>query len=173
MLSIIVMLSLPNIFYRPKEKQTQADQKKAKFHHPLGDHLTFLNVYNSCGYSAPWCFENFIQARAIKRAKEVREQLTKIMQRYRHPVVSCGDKTEQVRRALCAGFFRNSARRDPEAGSGGPCPSDASRNGYNHCTTSLLAKRTGGCQRRARVVGVVVAGLGDRVVSYHARLACF
>ncbi|KAG5659220.1 hypothetical protein KAF25_000422 [Fusarium avenaceum] len=122
MLSIIAMLSLPNIFYRPKEKQTQADQKKAKFHDPNGDHLTFLNVYNSWkqnGYSAPWCFENFIQARAIKRAKEVREQLIKIMQRHRHPVVSCGDKTEQVRRALCAGFFRNSARRDPEAGSGG------------------------------------------------------
>lgn len=46
-LSIVVMLNLPNVFYRPKEKQAQADQKKAKFHHPHGDHLTLLNVFNS------------------------------------------------------------------------------------------------------------------------------
>ncbi|KAJ3537360.1 hypothetical protein NM208_g6345 [Fusarium decemcellulare] len=30
LLSIVAMLSLANVFYRPKEKQTQADQKKAK-----------------------------------------------------------------------------------------------------------------------------------------------
>ena len=120
-LSIVAMLSLVNIFYRPKEKQTQADQKKAKFHDPHSDHLTLLNVYNSWkqnGYSTPWCFENYIQARSMKRAKDVREQLIKIMERHRHPVVSCGTKTEQVRRALCAGFFRNTARRDTEFGAG-------------------------------------------------------
>jgi ATP-dependent RNA helicase DHX8/PRP22 len=121
-LSIVAMLNLADIFYRPKEKQQQADQKKAKFHDPHGDHLTLLNIYNSWkqnGYASSWCFENFIQARAIKRAKDVREQLVQIMERYRHPIVSCGQKTEQVRRALCAGFFRNAARREAEAGAGG------------------------------------------------------
>ncbi|KAK1769183.1 P-loop containing nucleoside triphosphate hydrolase protein [Phialemonium atrogriseum] len=120
-LSIVAMLSLVNVFYRPKEKQAQADQKKAKFHDPHGDHLTLLNIYNSWkqnSYSSSWCFENFIQARSMRRAKDVREQLAKIMERYRHPVVSCGRKTEQVRRALCAGFFRNAARREADGGSG-------------------------------------------------------
>ncbi|KAM7192488.1 P-loop containing nucleoside triphosphate hydrolase protein [Naviculisporaceae sp. PSN 640] len=120
-LSIVAMLSLVNIFYRPKEKQQQADQKKAKFHDPHSDHLTLLNVYNSWkqnGYSVPWCYENYIQSRSMKRAKDVREQLIKIMERHRHPVVSCGTKTEQVRKALCAGFFRNTARRDTEFGAG-------------------------------------------------------
>ncbi|CRK48047.1 hypothetical protein BN1723_020483, partial [Verticillium longisporum] len=82
MLIIVAMLNLPNVFYRPKEKQTQADQKKAKFHDPAGDHLTLLNVYNSwkqSSYSSPWCFENFIQARSMKRAKDVHDQLVKIM----------------------------------------------------------------------------------------------
>ncbi|KAL5594119.1 hypothetical protein BROUX41_001165 [Berkeleyomyces rouxiae] len=119
MLSIVAMLNLPNVFYRPKEKQTQADQKKAKFHDPHGDHLTLLNVYNSWkrnGFSAPWCFENFIQARSMKRAKDVRDQIAKIMERYRHPVVSCGRETQKVRQALCAGFFRNAARKDPQEG---------------------------------------------------------
>ncbi|KAI1052812.1 hypothetical protein LB506_009941 [Fusarium annulatum] len=144
MLSIVAMLSLANVFYRPKEKQTQADQKKAKFHDPHGDHLTLLNVFNSWkqnGYSAPWCFENYIQARAMKRAKEVREQLIKIMQRHRHPVVSCGSKTEQVRRALCAGFFRNCARRDPEAGSGGYKTVIEGTPVYIHPSSALFGKQ--------------------------------
>ncbi|KAH8693426.1 pre-mRNA-splicing factor ATP-dependent RNA helicase prp22 [Phaeosphaeriaceae sp. PMI808] len=121
MLSIVAMLNLANVFYRPKEKQAQADQKKAKFHDPCGDHLTLLNVYNSwkqSGYQSTWCFENFIQLRAMKQAKNVREQLISIMERCHHPIVSCGSKTEKVRRALCAGFFRNTARRDAAAGAG-------------------------------------------------------
>jgi ATP-dependent RNA helicase DHX8/PRP22 len=124
MLSIVAMLNLLNIFYRPKEKQAQADQKKAKFHDSHGDHLTLLNIYNSwkqSGYSSAWGFENFIQARSMRRAKDVREQLVKIMERCHHPVISCGRKTEQVRRALCAGFFRNAARREAESGSGAGC----------------------------------------------------
>ncbi|XXG98459.1 hypothetical protein Hte_004783 [Hypoxylon texense] len=167
MLSIVAMLNLPNVFYRPKEKQTQADQKKAKFHDPHGDHLTLLNVYNawkSNSYSAPWCFENFIQARSMKRAKDVREQLVKIMQRYRHPITSCGRDTQKVRQALCSGFFRNSARKDPQEGyktlvEGTPVylhPSSAlfgkqaewviyhtlvlTTKEYMHCTTSIEPK---------------------------------
>lgn len=167
MLSIVAMLNLPNIFYRPKEKQTQADQKKAKFHDPHGDHLTLLNVYNAwkhSGYSAPWCFENFIQARSMKRAKDVREQIVKIMQRYRHPITSCGRDTQKVRQALCSGFFRNSARKDPQEGyktlvEGTPVylhPSSAlfgkqaewviyhtlvlTTKEYMHCTTSIEPK---------------------------------
>ncbi|KAF3767156.1 P-loop containing nucleoside triphosphate hydrolase protein [Cryphonectria parasitica EP155] len=120
MLTIVSMLNIQTVFYRPKEKQSQADQKKAKFHDPHGDHLTLLNVFNAwknSGYSNAWCFENFIQNRGVKRAKDVRDQLTRMMQRYRHPIVSAGPRdTEKVRRALCSGFFRSSARKDPQEG---------------------------------------------------------
>ena len=118
-LSIVAMLNLPQVFYRPKEKQSQADQKKAKFHDPNGDHLTLLNVFNgwkNSGFSNPWCFENFIQARAMRLAKDIRNQLQDTMKRHRHPVVSCGRNTQKVRQALCAGFFRNAARKDPQEG---------------------------------------------------------
>lgn len=118
-LSIVAMLNMPTVFYRPKEKQQQADQKKAKFHDPHGDHLTLLNVYNGwkqSKFANPWCFENFIQARSMRRAKEVRDQLVKIMERYKHPIVSCYRDTAKVRQALCCGFFRNSARKDPAEG---------------------------------------------------------
>ncbi|KPI35485.1 Pre-mRNA-splicing factor ATP-dependent RNA helicase prp22 [Cyphellophora attinorum] len=119
MLSIVAMLSVQSVFYRPKEKQTQADQKKAKFHDSHGDHLTLLNVYNgwkNSRFSDPWCFENFIQKRQIMRARDVRQQLLQIFTRYKHPVISCGRNTLKVRQALCSGFFRNSARKDPQEG---------------------------------------------------------
>ncbi|KAK9387702.1 P-loop containing nucleoside triphosphate hydrolase protein [Lipomyces mesembrius] len=118
-LSIVAMLSVQTVFYRPKEKQQQADQKKAKFHDSTGDHLTLLTVYQAWkqnDYSASWCFENFIQARSMKRAQEVRQQLVSIMQRYKHKIMSCGADTDRVRRALCSGFFRNAGRRDPQEG---------------------------------------------------------
>jgi ATP-dependent RNA helicase DHX8/PRP22 len=84
-LSIVAMLSVQTVFYRPKEKQGQADSKKAKFHQPEGDHLTLLTVYNgwkASNYSNPWCYENFIQARSMRRAQDVRKQLLGIMDRY-------------------------------------------------------------------------------------------
>lgn len=118
-LSIVAMLSVQTVFYRPKEKQQQADQKKAKFHDSHGDHLTLLNVYNGwkqSRFSNPWCFENFIQARSMRRAQDVRQQLVSIMERYKHQIVSCGRNTMKVRQALCSGFFRNSARKDPQEG---------------------------------------------------------
>ncbi|KAI6779006.1 Pre-mRNA-splicing factor ATP-dependent RNA helicase-like protein [Emericellopsis cladophorae] len=119
MLTVVAMLNLPTVFYRPKEKQSQADQKKSKFHDPHGDHLTLLNVYNgwkNSGFSNPWCFENFIQARAMRLAKDIRNQLEDTMKRHRHPIASCGRNTQKVRQALCAGFFRNTARKDPQEG---------------------------------------------------------
>jgi len=78
------MLSAQNIFYRPREKQAQADAKRAKFFQPEGDHLTLLAVYDAWKankFSKPWCFENFIQERSLKRAQDVRKQLLTIMDR--------------------------------------------------------------------------------------------
>ena len=80
MLSIVAMINATQtVFHRPKEKQQQADQKKARFHDPAGDHLTLLNVYNGwkgSGRSDPWCYENFIQPRSMRRAEDVRKQTT-------------------------------------------------------------------------------------------------
>lgn len=61
-LTIVAMLNSGNIFYRPKDKQAQADAKKAKFHAAEGDHLTLLNVYNgwrNSQFSNPVSFLEF------------------------------------------------------------------------------------------------------------------
>ncbi|KAJ7200850.1 P-loop containing nucleoside triphosphate hydrolase protein [Mycena pura] len=118
-LSIIAMLSVQTVFYRPKEKQGQADSKKAKFHQPEGDHLTLLTVYNgwkAANFSNPWCYENFIQARSMRRAQDVRKQLLGIMDRYKHEILSAGREYNVVRKAICSGFFRNAAKKDTQEG---------------------------------------------------------
>eukprot|EP00053_Salpingoeca_punica_P018955 m.188740 g.188740 ORF g.188740 m.188740 type:complete len:700 (-) comp17538_c1_seq9:4467-6566(-) len=118
-LTIVSMLSVQNVFYRPKEKASIADQKKAKFNQTEGDHVTLLNVYNSWKnnkFSNPWCFENFIQARSMKRAQDVRKQLLGIMDRHKLDVVSCGKNYKRVQMAICSGFFRNAAKKDPQEG---------------------------------------------------------
>lgn len=118
-LTIVAMLSVQNVFYRPKEKQAQADQKKARFHCPEGDHLTLLTVYQgwkNSRFSSHWCHENFIQARSMKRAQDVRKQLEGIMQRYEQDIRSCGADWDRVRKAICAGFFTHAARKDPQEG---------------------------------------------------------
>lgn len=136
-LTVVSMLSVQNVFYRPKDKQALADQKKAKFNQPEGDHLTLLAVYNSWKnnkFSNAWCYENFVQIRTLKRAQDVRKQLLGIMDRYyifnlchlrhltktffRHKldVVSADRNTVRVQKAVCSGFFRNAAKKDPQEG---------------------------------------------------------
>ncbi|PPD85217.1 hypothetical protein GOBAR_DD17877 [Gossypium barbadense] len=136
-LTIIAMIQTGNIFYRPREKQAQADQKRAKFFQPEGDHLTLLAVYEAWkakNFSGPWCFENFVQSRSLRRAQDVRKQLLSIMDKYVHlafgfntiadafdfryklDVVSAGKNFTKIRKAITAGFFFHAARKDPQEG---------------------------------------------------------
>ncbi|CAM0910536.1 unnamed protein product [Alopecurus aequalis] len=115
----IAMIQTGNVFYRPREKQTQADQKRGNFFQPEGDHVTLLTVYQtwkSRQFSGPWCIENFLQVSSLRRAQDVRKQLLEIMDRYRLDVVSAGNDLTKVRRAITAGFFFNAARKDPQGG---------------------------------------------------------
>lgn len=45
MLTIVSMLSVPSVFYRPKERQEESDAAREKFFVPESDHLTLLHVY--------------------------------------------------------------------------------------------------------------------------------
>ncbi|CAF1163474.1 unnamed protein product [Rotaria sordida] len=118
-LTIVSMLSVQNIFYRPKEKAEQADQCKARFHQAEGDHLTLLAIYNTWKqnqFSNLWCYENFVQQHSLKRAQDIRKQMLAIMDRHKLDVLSCGRQIGLVQKAICSGFFRNAAKRDPQEG---------------------------------------------------------
>ena len=43
--TVVSALSMPTIFYRPKEREEESDAAREKFFAPESDHLTLLNVY--------------------------------------------------------------------------------------------------------------------------------
>lgn len=111
-LSIVALLSVPNVFMRPKEAAKEADEAKAQFAHADGDHLTLLNVYHAykqSGESKDWCYDNFVNYRSIQSSDNVREQLARIMRKLALPLVSTElsdpDYYSNIRRCLTAGLF--------------------------------------------------------------------
>eukprot|EP01018_Ginkgo_biloba_P026131 Gb_22388 [translate_table: standard] len=115
-LSITAMLSVPNCFLRPREAQKAADEAKARFAHIDGDHLTLLNVYHAYKQNnedPTWCYENFVNARALKSADNVRQQLVRIMNRHNLKLCSTDfnsrDYYVNIRKAMLAGYFMQAA----------------------------------------------------------------
>lgn len=113
-LTIAAMLSVNNsIFYRPKDKVVHADNARMNFTVPGGDHLVLLNVYTQwveSGFSTQWCYENFIQFRSMRRARDVRDQLEGLMDRIEVEVVSSKEDCVPIRKAITAGYFYHTAR---------------------------------------------------------------
>ena len=74
------------------------------------------NGWKAANFSNAWCYENYIQARSLKRAQDIRKQMVGIMERYQQKIVSCGHNYNKVRMAICGGFFRHAAKKDPQEG---------------------------------------------------------
>uniref|UniRef100_A0A8C7Y724 RNA helicase n=1 Tax=Oryzias sinensis TaxID=183150 RepID=A0A8C7Y724_9TELE len=109
-LTIAAMLSVNNsIFYRPKDKVVHADNARMNFVVPGGDHLVLLNVYTQwveSGFSTQWCYENFIQFRSMRRARDVRDQL----EGHKTPPTPNTHIHTKSLLSLTAGYFYHTAR---------------------------------------------------------------
>ncbi|KAJ5674577.1 Pre-mRNA-splicing factor ATP-dependent RNA helicase PRP43 [Penicillium maclennaniae] len=124
-LSITALLSVPQLFVRPASQRKRADEMKNLFSHQDGDQLTLLNVYHA--FKSPeaqanpkqWCHDHFLNLRSLQSADNVRKQLLRIMEREEIEMISTpfDDKKyyENIRRALCAGFFMQVAKKDAQA----------------------------------------------------------
>ena len=102
-----------SVYYRSKERALHADNARVNFHRPGGDHLTLLNVWNSWAetqYSNQWCFENFVQVRSLRKARDIREQLEGLMERVELEVNSAPNSTDLICKAVTGGFFYHTAR---------------------------------------------------------------
>ena len=113
--TVCAMLSCGNtIFYRPKEKQLLADHAHKAFHlGDVGDHLALMNVFNSwqdSDYSTQWCFENFVQHRSMKQARDIREQLIKMLERVEIELVSDRNAVDNIKKCITSGFFYHCAK---------------------------------------------------------------
>ncbi|KAL0364729.1 UNVERIFIED_CONTAM: Pre-splicing factor ATP-dependent RNA helicase DEAH1 [Sesamum angustifolium] len=114
-ISIAAMLSIGNsIFYRPKDKQVHADNARLNFHMGnVGDHIALLKVYSSwkeTNFSTQWCYENYIQVRSMKRARDIRDQLEGLLERVEIELTSNQNDLDAIKKAITSGFFPNSAR---------------------------------------------------------------
>lgn len=113
MLTVVAMLCVPTVFYRPPERQQEADSAREKFFVPESDHLTLLHVYTQWIHnrkSSVWCAKHFLHGKALEKAHEVREQLEQIMTQHKMPVESCGTDWDLLRKCICAGYFHQAAR---------------------------------------------------------------
>lgn len=113
-LTIVACMSVPQIFMRPIDQAKSADEAKAQFAHPDGDHLTLLNAFQAYEYISEadrkkWCWDNFISERSMISAENIRRQLSGIMQKLDIPLVSNDIKSTSyypnIRLALTAGMF--------------------------------------------------------------------
>lgn len=134
-LTIASMLSANHqIYYIPKEQDVAADTLHRNFYKlPGGDHYTLLNIYNQwrddTNYSQNWCEQNFLQFRALNRARDIREQLESLCERVEidpalsvydqrsvgggsDPLDESGDLNvrEAIGEAITAGYFFHSAK---------------------------------------------------------------
>lgn len=113
-LTIVSMLSVPSVFYRPKERLEESDAAREKFFVHDSDHLTLLTVYQQwCanGMRDGWCVKHFLHPKALHRAREIRQQIADIMASSKMPLVSCGYDLDVVRECICSGYYHQAAKR--------------------------------------------------------------
>ncbi|KAI0294104.1 P-loop containing nucleoside triphosphate hydrolase protein [Multifurca ochricompacta] len=129
MLSVTIGLTMsphavPNIWLRPNNQRKEADTAKQLLTVPDGDHLTLLNVFNEYQNNLQdrnWAWNNYISARSLAQADNVRSQLLRIMERLEIDLVtkSYTDQARHylnIRRALVCGYFMQVAHKEGEKG---------------------------------------------------------
>ncbi|KII65040.1 putative pre-mRNA-splicing factor ATP-dependent RNA helicase DHX16 [Thelohanellus kitauei] len=113
-ITIAAMLSVnAAIFYRPKDRAIHADNARRNFFSTHGDHMMLLMIYdqwNDAGFSSQWCYENFIQHRSMRRARDIREQLSRLMEHVEVELTSNPTDSVSIRKCVTAGYFFHTAR---------------------------------------------------------------
>jgi len=112
-LIIVSMLSVPSVFFRPKDRIEESDAAREKFFVPESDHLTLLNVYQRAKqykYDPEWCAKHFIHSKGIRKAREIHAQLLDLMKQQKLDPKSSGGSWDVVRKAICSAYFYNSSK---------------------------------------------------------------
>ncbi|OBT52331.1 hypothetical protein VE04_07626, partial [Pseudogymnoascus sp. 24MN13] len=96
MLTIVSMLSVPSIFYRPKERQEEL-RRRAREVLPTAT-------------ATAWCTRRFLHPKSLRRAMEIREQIGDIMKMQKMTMVSCGTDWDVIRKCICSGYYHQAAK---------------------------------------------------------------
>eukprot|EP00892_Ulva_mutabilis_P006507 jgi/Ulvmu1/4228/UM191_0001.1 len=119
-LTIAAMLSVPNVFVRPRDSAKAADEAKAEFTHADGDHLTLLNAFSawkSNGQDQSWAYDHFLNQRSLTSADNVRGQLERICDRLQMDMSSTPFGNAKYYPNICktitSGFFMQASHLQP------------------------------------------------------------
>ncbi|XP_047439691.1 probable ATP-dependent RNA helicase DHX35 [Mugil cephalus] len=111
--TIAAMMQIQNIFSVPPNQKKAAAREHRKFAVAEGDHLTMLNVYEAFikhQKSSQWCQEHFLNYKGLLRAVTVREQLRRLMNKFKVPRTSSEGDPDVILKCIVSGFFSNAAR---------------------------------------------------------------
>ncbi|XP_064393087.1 probable ATP-dependent RNA helicase DHX35 isoform X2 [Halichondria panicea] len=112
-LTVTAMLQIHHVFTVPSRAKGAAATARRMFCVYEGDHLTLLNIYRAFiryNKNSRWCQENYLNYKGLCRAVSIREQLKKLLHRFKVKLVSCEDDPLPVQRCIVSGFFSNAAR---------------------------------------------------------------
>jgi pre-mRNA-splicing factor ATP-dependent RNA helicase DHX15/PRP43 len=136
-LGLVAMLSVPQPFVRPNQKDERiaADEAHAVFAHRDGDHLTLLNVLKSFQADpealkdpSTWAWNNYLNCRALQSACDIRRQLERQLRGLKLEGLTAdafgtlplddftSSQTQAIRKALLSGFFMQVAHLERSAG---------------------------------------------------------
>eukprot|EP00308_Calcidiscus_leptoporus_P011909 CAMPEP_0119370234 /NCGR_PEP_ID=MMETSP1334-20130426/16621_1 /TAXON_ID=127549 /ORGANISM="Calcidiscus leptoporus, Strain RCC1130" /LENGTH=717 /DNA_ID=CAMNT_0007387257 /DNA_START=54 /DNA_END=2207 /DNA_ORIENTATION=+ len=119
--TLAALLSMPSPFLRPREAARAADDAKARFADPSGDHLTLLSAYRAykgARESSSWCFDHFLSLRTLKTADSVRSSLLRLMRRLQllgpssRQLESANEHGVRLRQCLLSGYFTQVAKQE-------------------------------------------------------------
>jgi pre-mRNA-splicing factor ATP-dependent RNA helicase DHX38/PRP16 len=137
-LTVVAMISVPNVFFRPSDRAEEADAARDRFSVGESDHLTLLHIYSQWTanrHSAEWAREHFLHQKTLGKVREVRVQLGEILKQQDVRLLSSAGDWDVVRKAVCSAYFSNCARlkginQYVNIRSGSPC--------HLHRTSSLF-----------------------------------
>jgi HrpA-like RNA helicase len=112
--TVSAFLSCPNVFARPRDKQYEADVAHMGFKDSRSDALTSLKVWNGyvgSGYNQSWCFNNYLNARALVEISKIRTQLFTILEQS-GIIISDSKDEDMIMKSICSGLINNLYKRE-------------------------------------------------------------
>jgi len=112
-MTIVSILSVPSIFFNLDNKSKECTISREKFLIPESDHLTFLNAYiqwEKHSFSTKWCQNNFIHNKAMRKVREIRNQLKEILNEQKIKIFSSMDNWDIIRKAITSAYFNNACK---------------------------------------------------------------
>ncbi|GAB6023971.1 ATPdependent RNA helicase [Chamberlinius hualienensis] len=110
---ITAMLQVQTVFIYPAGRNAiEARKARANFAVAEGDMLTYLNIFLAFDQnkrSRQWCQRNFLNYKALLRAVEVKGRLTRLLSKFKVPIISSDGDMDSILRCITAGFFPNAA----------------------------------------------------------------